>query len=126
MHQPISPAARALLDAGTGPRARRFAHAVVRQVAYPPGHAASGEPDDEEVAAALVRFLRVAERSEEPASRHSPRTSPELLSSIFQNMDLLYTDGYEGADRVSLHLLSVVWQEDGIEGAGSSGTREEN
>ncbi len=124
MHARLSAATRALLDATIGLRAQRFAGAVVRQVAFPPGHDPRAPARDAEVAAALVRFLHEAEGIQTGERPTGPAPSAELLSAIFQNVDLLYADGYAAADRVSLHLMSLAWREQDVDAAAASEQRE--
>jgi hypothetical protein len=103
-------AVEALLRRESPAGALRFCRAVLRQVTHPLG--ASPRPEREAMALAqqLVQVLRDASAGGSPT--RAP-LEPELLSAIFQNLDLLYEDGFAHADGISLLLIARAWEEDG-------------
>jgi hypothetical protein len=114
---PPDGAAGDLLAAELPPGAARFAAAVVRQVAHPLGGSPGGPLEELATARALVRIFRAAGDPIPPGAERStaPALAVEsvLLSAIFQNLDLLYEDGCEAADGISLLLMQCAWAPDG-------------
>lgn len=87
-----------------------FAAAVATQLAHAPG--APGDEATERAAAdRVVRLLEIAASSPTRAGGEQEEElleDPHLLSAVFQNLDLLYVEGYPAADAVGRLLARLV------------------
>jgi hypothetical protein len=105
-------AAERMLERNAPAGSERFARAVLHHLGSPPGAPPLDSKGQLALANRILHLLRsggAAPSAGEPAFG----AEAEFLSSVFQNMDLLYTDGFPSADRVAESLLERVWTSDG-------------
>lgn len=107
----LTPQAEALLAAELAPEARSFVREIVRQIAHPVSGPRTTPREEMEITGAVIGLIFAA-RDEELGGAAGARASAvdeHLLSSAFQNLDLLYQEGYPGADGVSLFIMGRLW-----------------
>lgn len=104
------------------PPSLEFAVAVVLHLTFSPAEDLA-EPDERAVERDVAALLAAVERGPGGAGEGAVRlhASPELLASVFQNVDLLYAAGYPHADRLSLLVMESIARGERGEAEKSSG-----
>lgn|SRR5690606_15362178 len=92
-----------------GPGAGPFVEAVIAQLARGIGVAGAGAQEQlEELADRLASILLAAEQNDTEPAVQLLAEDVTLLSTIFQNIDLLYAHEYPFADALSMMTLDAV------------------